>query len=117
MNLKLEQETQDHTYTEHDHNKGLKGETRMSPLSPLIHRTSSGGTPTHASNNTSVSAPATAQPTSRSSSTAVKLMNILTKNERTIYTCEEETVGEIKTRYMEYNKHLESYTWKALVNA
>ena len=45
----------------------------------------------------------------------VKLLNMLTKGERTIYTCAEETVGEIKTRYMEYNKHSESYTWKALV--
>jgi hypothetical protein len=42
-------------------------------------------------------------------------MNMLTSNEDTIYTCQEETVGEIQKRYLEYNKHSESYTWKALV--
>ena len=45
----------------------------------------------------------------------IKLLNMLTKAEDTIYTCEEETVGEIQQRYFEYNKHSQSYTWKALV--
>ena len=46
----------------------------------------------------------------------IKVMNMLSKTENTIYVCAEETVADIQTRYMEYNKHSESYTWKALLD-
>jgi hypothetical protein len=46
----------------------------------------------------------------------IKIMNMLTKTEDTVYTCQEETVAEIQNRYVEYNKHSDSYTWKALID-
>jgi hypothetical protein len=39
---------------------------------------------------------------------------MMTKSEDVIYTCQEETIAEIRDRYMEYNLHAQSYTWKAL---
>jgi len=41
---------------------------------------------------------------------------MLTKSEDVINTCTEEKIDEMKDRYMEYNKHARSYTWKAIVN-
>ena len=46
----------------------------------------------------------------------IKVMNMLTKTENTINVCKEEKIESIRKRYMEYNKHSESYTWKALVD-
>lgn len=40
---------------------------------------------------------------------------MLTKKERIIEVCQEETISEIKNRYMEYNLNSNSYTWKALI--
>jgi hypothetical protein len=40
---------------------------------------------------------------------------MLTRSEDVIQTCEEETVSDIRGRYLEYNKHAKSYTWKALI--
>lgn len=42
----------------------------------------------------------------------IKLFNMLTKQEATIDVCAEETLGEIEARYMAYNQHAKSYTWK-----
>jgi hypothetical protein len=41
---------------------------------------------------------------------------MLTRKETTIQICQEETISEIKNRYMEYNLNSNSYTWKALIN-
>lgn len=41
---------------------------------------------------------------------------MLTGAEDIIDTCEEETINDIRDRYMEYNRHGGSYTWKALKN-
>ena len=41
---------------------------------------------------------------------------MLTRKERIIKVCQEETVSEIKNRYMEFNMNSNSYTWKALIN-
>ncbi len=40
----------------------------------------------------------------------------MTKTEDVIPVCDEETINEIKDRYLEYNKHANSYTWKKLEN-
>lgn len=40
---------------------------------------------------------------------------MLTRKERIIQICQEETISEIKNRYMEYNLNSNSYTWKALI--
>ena len=39
---------------------------------------------------------------------------MLCKKDDTIYVCEEETIADIRDRYMAYNQHAESYTWKRL---
>ena len=41
---------------------------------------------------------------------------MLTHYEDIIKICHEETVGQIRNRYMEYNLNSNSYTWKALIN-
>ncbi len=41
---------------------------------------------------------------------------MLTKAEDVINTCSEEKIDEMQDRYMEYNKHAKSYTWKAVIN-
>jgi hypothetical protein len=45
----------------------------------------------------------------------VKITNMCTHADHTLYVCSEETVDDIKDRYMDYNKHSHSYTWKALL--
>lgn len=45
----------------------------------------------------------------------VKVVNMLTQTEDVINTCQEETLANIRERYLEYNSHAESYTWKALI--
>mmetsp|Transcript_46650 Transcript_46650/g.68205 ORF Transcript_46650/g.68205 Transcript_46650/m.68205 type:complete len:240 (+) Transcript_46650:105-824(+) len=46
----------------------------------------------------------------------IRLMNVLTKQETTLTVCSEETLMEIRDRYLEYNAHAASYTWKRLEN-
>lgn len=41
---------------------------------------------------------------------------MLTRTEDVINTCEEETINDIRDRYMEFNQHGQSYTWKALLD-
>lgn len=45
----------------------------------------------------------------------IKIVNMLTKTEDTIYVCDEETIDDIRDRYLEYNAHSKSYTWKKIV--
>lgn len=45
----------------------------------------------------------------------VRITNMLTRKETIIQICQEETISEIKNRYMEYNLNSNSYTWKALI--
>ncbi|XP_013393112.1 cytochrome b5 domain-containing protein 1 [Lingula anatina] len=42
----------------------------------------------------------------------VKIINTLTSQEQTIEVCTEEIMQEILTRYLTYNAHAASYTWK-----
>lgn len=44
----------------------------------------------------------------------VRVVNMLTHKEDVIQTCEEETVADILERYLDYNQHAKSYTFKAL---
>jgi hypothetical protein len=44
----------------------------------------------------------------------VRIVNMLSGAEDLLNTCAEETVQDIVERYLEYNAHAESYTWKAL---
>eukprot|EP00656_Telonema_subtile_P026187 TRINITY_DN2816_c0_g2_i11.p1 TRINITY_DN2816_c0_g2~~TRINITY_DN2816_c0_g2_i11.p1 ORF type:complete len:158 (-),score=25.51 TRINITY_DN2816_c0_g2_i11:288-761(-) len=46
----------------------------------------------------------------------VRIVNTLTHHEHVIEVCSEETCGEILERYLDYNKHAGSYTWKRLGN-
>lgn len=40
---------------------------------------------------------------------------MLTRTEDVIKICQEETIGDIRNRYMEYNLNSNSYTWKGLI--
>ena len=42
----------------------------------------------------------------------IRVLNTHTLEEQTIEVCAEETMNEILLRYMPYNSHAESYTWK-----
>ena len=44
----------------------------------------------------------------------VKVINMLTHSEDVIQTCQEESIADILERYLDYNKHAKSYTFKAL---
>uniref|UniRef100_A0A7S2F938 Cytochrome b5 domain-containing protein 1 n=1 Tax=Florenciella parvula TaxID=236787 RepID=A0A7S2F938_9STRA len=44
----------------------------------------------------------------------VQIVNVLTHQTDLLTVCSEETLEEIRDRYMEYNKHAQSYTWKKL---
>mmetsp|Transcript_28273 Transcript_28273/g.27109 ORF Transcript_28273/g.27109 Transcript_28273/m.27109 type:complete len:157 (-) Transcript_28273:168-638(-) len=46
----------------------------------------------------------------------VKIANMLTRVDDVINTCQEETINEIRERYVEYNRHAQSYTWKVIIN-
>ncbi len=46
----------------------------------------------------------------------IKVANMLTRTEDVINTCVEETINNIRDRYLEFNKHCGSYTWKALID-
>ena len=41
---------------------------------------------------------------------------MLNQHEDVIDVCCEDTISKIQSRYLEYNKHSGSYTWKALIN-
>ena len=41
---------------------------------------------------------------------------MLTRTDDMIKVCKEETIGDIRNRYMEYNMNSNSYTWKALID-
>ena len=45
----------------------------------------------------------------------IKLVNMTTRGEDVITVCSEETINDIRDRYMEYNAHACSYTFKALI--
>lgn len=45
----------------------------------------------------------------------IKLVNMTTRGEDVITVCSEETIKDIRDRYMEYNAHACSYTFKALI--
>lgn len=40
---------------------------------------------------------------------------MLTRTEDVMKICQEETIADIRNRYMEYNLNSNSYTWKALI--
>ena len=42
----------------------------------------------------------------------IRIVNTLTSQEHTIEICGEETLNQILERYLPYNKHAGSYTWK-----
>lgn len=42
----------------------------------------------------------------------IRVLNTHTLEEQTVEVCAEETMNEILQRYMPYNSHAESYTWK-----
>ena len=44
----------------------------------------------------------------------VKVINMLNHSEDVIQTCQEEAISDILNRYLDYNKHAQSYTFKAL---
>jgi len=44
----------------------------------------------------------------------VRIVNVLTKQEKILEVCSEETMKEILNRFLNYNAHAGSYTWKAL---
>lgn len=46
----------------------------------------------------------------------IKITNMLTRTEDVIKVCQEETISDIRNRYMEYNLNSNSYTWKSLIN-
>jgi len=46
--------------------------------------------------------------------TRIKLVNMLTQHEHIMEVPVEETLEDIRERYLEYNQHAKSYTWKRL---
>jgi len=44
----------------------------------------------------------------------LKIVNQLSSQEHLLEVCTEETINEIQERYLRYNKHAQSYTWKRL---
>jgi len=46
----------------------------------------------------------------------IQIVNVLTEQEDVLEVCSEETVNEILTRYLEFNSHAASYTWKHLID-
>ena len=43
---------------------------------------------------------------------SLRLVNTLTSQQHMIEVCTEETLHEILARYLNYNSHAQSYTWK-----
>ena len=50
-----------------------------------------------------------------SSTRTIRLKNVLTGQQHTLIVPSEETIAEIRERYLEYNWHGKSYVWKALM--
>jgi len=46
----------------------------------------------------------------------IRIVNMLTKDEHTLEVCSEDTVEQIQSKYLVYNQHGASYTWKRLPN-
>lgn len=46
----------------------------------------------------------------------MKILNILTQAVDIITTAQEDTINNILERYLEYNAHAKSYTWKVLLD-
>jgi hypothetical protein len=46
----------------------------------------------------------------------VRIVNVLTKQEKLLEVCAEESLAEILDRYLAWNKHAGSYTWKGLID-
>jgi len=46
----------------------------------------------------------------------IEIVNVLTKQRDLLVVCSEESVEEVRERYIEYNGHARSYTWKHLQN-
>ena len=44
----------------------------------------------------------------------IRIINMLTHHDTILEVCSEETINEILDRYMEFNEHAASYTWKRL---
>ena len=44
----------------------------------------------------------------------IDVVNVLTQTTNTLEVCAEETIQEIQDRYLEWNSHATSYTWKGL---
>jgi hypothetical protein len=44
----------------------------------------------------------------------VEIVNVLTQQRDSLEVCTEETIAEIQERYLQYNAHAASYTWKYL---
>lgn len=42
----------------------------------------------------------------------IRVANVLTKQEHLLEVCEEETLQEVLDRYLDFNAHAGSYTWK-----
>ena len=47
----------------------------------------------------------------------IRIVNTLTSQEKTLEVCSEETLDEILDRYMDWNSHAGSYTWKTLAGS
>ena len=45
----------------------------------------------------------------------IKVVNMVTRTEDVITVCAEETIADIRERYVEYNAHSHSYAWKAVL--
>ena len=45
----------------------------------------------------------------------IKVVNMVTRVEDVITICAEETIADVRERYLEYNAHSLSYTWKAVL--
>lgn len=44
----------------------------------------------------------------------IEVVNVLTQQTKVLEVCSEETIQEIQERYLEWNAHAASYTWKSL---
>jgi len=44
----------------------------------------------------------------------IQIVNVISQQTDLLTVCSEETINEIRDRYMEYNRHAQSYTWKKL---
>eukprot|EP00290_Baffinella_frigidus_P006108 CAMPEP_0180133432 /NCGR_PEP_ID=MMETSP0986-20121125/9541_1 /TAXON_ID=697907 /ORGANISM="non described non described, Strain CCMP2293" /LENGTH=234 /DNA_ID=CAMNT_0022073557 /DNA_START=128 /DNA_END=832 /DNA_ORIENTATION=+ len=44
----------------------------------------------------------------------IRIVNMLTKDEHTLEVCSEDTLAQIEEKYLKYNMHAASYTWKRI---